>query len=167
MKVQIFKELESTFTEASDGDKLFAGLLTFLGRRFRGEDIFSILTSDIKTIFNLGTVGDAKVNKKLFRSAQLTFTSRAYSFRQEIKNLDDLVYIELNENWACTVQGYLLAMYKYKSDWMDEDQSRFRSYSSYEEKRDRLFDREEREQYFKTPDKKQNTTDRHGRPRII
>lgn len=154
MKVQIFKELVHRFENATDGEKVFAGLLTFLYNAYPGETQFAILKPDMRTIFNLAPMGDFKTNEKLFRVGKLSETNRCYSFRQEITNREEYGWVELNELWSCTVQGYLLGLYKTRKDWTDYNTKRTRDLGTWAMRKDGTFSNEERDNYFKTDDTK-------------
>lgn len=157
MKVQIFKELVEAFENATDGEKVFAGLLTFLYNKYPGETQFSILKPDMRTMLNLPPMGDFKVNNTLFRTGKLSETNRTYSFRKELTNLEELGWVELEELWACTVQGYLLGLYKYKKEWADYNTNPTRDLGTYA-LRHGTFSNEERDNYFKTDDTKLDPT---------
>lgn len=157
MKVQIFREHLDRINELSDSEKVFMGLLTFLHCRYPEHNLFRLYASDVRTILDKDSVGAFKLNTNIFVKATFGYKAVYYGLGK-IQNLEDFVLIDIQEPTACTVQGYLIALYKHKTDWLDVQQHPL----AYNQRRDFSFQTEERDAYFKSPENKY-TKEKHGK----
>lgn len=157
MKVQIFREHLDRINELSDSEKVFMGLLTFLHCKYPDHNLFRLYPSDVRTILDKDSVGAFKLNTNVFVRAKFGYKAVFYGLGK-IQNLEDIVLIDIQEPTACTVQGYLIALYKHRDEWLDVQQNVL----AYNQKRDFSFTHEERDAFFKSPENKY-TTEKHGK----
>ena len=59
-----------------------------------------------------------------------------------------MTYIDIEDSTACTTQGYLIALYRLKQDWLDVTQHKLTTYHN----TDNTFSVEERDIFFKSPE---------------
>lgn len=153
MNVQIFKQIDAS--DFSDSQKVFAGLLTFLYQLYPEEQVFQLYTTDVKTILDIDLSGAIRLPKSI-RVGQLE-PQRVLCAFNEIEDRTELENYPISDAQACTVQGYLLALYKTQDDWNDTNNQDWLldpSVSYFKRRNERRFRETDVEMYFKSKQRK-------------
>ena len=158
MNVEIFTEIDTS--GFSDGEKVFAGLLTFLYKKYPTEERFTLYTIDIKTILDIGVAEKLRLPRP-FKTGHIEPT-RAITTMGYIEDRTSTELVEIAEPSACTVQGFLLALYRTQEDWEDyQNPNTFMEQRTFFlERKTKKFMQEEKERYFQT--KRNNRYGRYG-----